>query len=103
MTKDDIRTVYQDSFVNNYDKWHKVLKSFNSVTSKMYIKNWPNAILKEDIQFLPYDIDRTTYDDFCEMFLDTILEIENQEDTDEIFYAMVEKKLKIFYEKYTII
>lgn len=102
VVKDAVRLAYQDSFIENYEKWQQVLASFNKVLSGIYAYQWNEAVLREDIQNLPYSIDRVKYDEFCELFLELMSENIYQEDTEELFYAMIERKLHYFYQKFIV-
>jgi len=98
----ELRQIYQDSFIDNYEKWSKVLKNFNYVCSQIYIKEWQKNALREEIQFLPYDIEPIIYNDYCELFLKALNTFDEQPQGDDIFYRMIEMYLKEFYLKYTV-
>jgi hypothetical protein len=98
----ELREQYQSSFIDNYDKWSKVRKNFNSVCCQIYVKEWQKTVLREDIQFLPFDIPHISYNDYCELFLRAFNTFDEEPNSSDIFYRMLEIRLKEFYELYTV-
>ena len=88
-------TFYENIFVEQYQDWQSVLKAFNRASVIYYSKMWPLNILREDVQFLPFDIVRMSYDDFCKFAIECLKEgpYKNYQD---FFLQMVEKN----YQKY---
>lgn len=99
----ELRKIYQDSFIENYEMWHKVMLNFNFVSSRIYINEWNKNVLREEIQFLPYNLEPITYDNYCELFLISLNEFNTQPNGEEIFYKMIEQYLLNFYLKYTVV
>lgn len=98
----ELREIYQSSFIDNYETWSKVLKNFNFVCSRMYVAEWQKTVLREDIQFLPYDIEPISYDQYCELFLECLGQFDTQPTGEEMFHKMLELYLSRFYQKFIL-
>ena len=67
----DIILHYENSFIENFDVWQKVVDSLNNLILVNYIKLWPVFVLVEGYTELPEpdSLIPLTYDDFCRLFL----------------------------------
>ncbi len=94
-------TPYENIFIEQFKEWQSVMQAFNRASIKYYSAMWPINVLREDVQFLPYDITLMRYDEFCK-FAMSCLEAGPYKDHAEFFMKMVEKNYQKYLEDHII-